>query len=164
MSIAYFVTPIVVTGCLSVISGVITAYFKHKDSSDDIPMWLYKITRLMTSNELFYGHKESGSPKSNNPGQDVSNQDTNGIKMLSNTTADIDEIDNESKSDKICVVSFNWKEDSDEQDDKNKDDVIKSLVITWSDVASVINKLLFITCLIATGISISVTLVLFVLH
>ena len=72
---AHYFLPMVFSGCLSIVSGVIVAYCNHK-SSDDIPPWLCKLIKGFTKLKKCFS-----KVKNDVPNKQVCNIDSQGLNF-----------------------------------------------------------------------------------
>ncbi|XP_072046747.1 neuronal acetylcholine receptor subunit alpha-7-like [Amphiura filiformis] len=131
--ISYYFNPMIVIGCLSVMNGVITAYFQQQ-SPNDVPTWLNKLYTII--NPKKHLQEEHRIVKTND-----SNQKGLGEQMIMAN-----------------------KPDDDNRGDSNSNtlDVADRASLTGKHVASIINRLLMVVCIIITVLSMIVTAILFI--
>ena len=128
----------IITGCLSVISGVIVAYFHHRHLSFNIPEWVNHLILCFQDRK----HKE-------NP--------ANRFQMVSN---DVETLEVSSDWDSDNIAETNSSKVKSESKSVSVIDKDKCLV-TWKDVALLIDKLLLLTCACLTVISTTVIVICF---
>ncbi|XP_072039352.1 neuronal acetylcholine receptor subunit alpha-7-like [Amphiura filiformis] len=139
--ISYYFTPMIVTGCLSVISGVITAYFQYQHlSNDDVPTWLLKIHQIIVPKKR--SRNEHDILQTNEP-----NQNDISVK-LANELKEGDENDAEQEGDTIDNAGDN-------EDHAN---------LNGKDVALMVNRCLMVVCLLITLMSTIITVSLFAIE
>ncbi|XP_072039325.1 neuronal acetylcholine receptor subunit alpha-7-like [Amphiura filiformis] len=134
--ISYYFNPMIVIGCLSIMTGVITAYFQQQQSSNDVPTWLFKLHKIMTPNNHL--QEEQVICKINN-----SNQKSFGDKMIMENKEDDD---NNGESDVDTV------------------DVADRVSLNGKQVASMINRLLMVACIFITTLSMIVPPIMFIVE
>ena len=129
----------IITGCLSVVSGVIVANFHHRQLSSDIPGWVSHLILYFQDKK----HKE-------NP--------TESFQIVSNDVETLEVSSNQDKLDNnIETNSSKVKSDSKAVSGIDKD----KCLVTWKDIALSIDKLLLLTCACITAISTTVIVVCF---
>ena len=127
---AYYFTPIVLTGCLSVLSGVMAAYCHHHQTSSDVPEWLCKFIKKVTTKKSFKAAKAYTSPT------EQLFKGVEEIMIMDTTKADNDK---EANCAKNSCSDREWE-------------------LNWSEVAILLDRFFFITSLSITLISLFVTI------
>ncbi|XP_072018268.1 neuronal acetylcholine receptor subunit alpha-7-like [Amphiura filiformis] len=111
--ISYYFTPMIFTSCLSVVSGVVVAYFHHQQSSD-VPNWAYQLV------------KRCQKPSNNTrPGTRA--------EFVNRTSGDTSE----------KTVAFGDMSDGGqdvEENSKSFDEEINNARLIWKDLAKLINR------------------------
>ncbi len=131
----------ILTGCLSVISGVITAYYHYRQSSVEVPIWMFKLYHIARPNKW-----SQDIPSIVN----MSDEPDHSNISIATMAAEI----------KNCNVIQDIKEEKNESEKKQDDGTINtagSIQIHGKEMAVMVNKLLMLTCLFLTSISMIVT-------
>ncbi len=136
----------ILTGCLSVISGVITAYFHYRQSSVNVPIWMYKLYHIARQNK--WSQDVHDIPSIVNMSDEPNHSNISIVAMtaeIKNCNAIQDEEENE--------------ESEESEDIKGKDTINTdgSVRIDGKKVALMVNKLLMLTCVFITSISMLAT-------
>ncbi|XP_072040020.1 neuronal acetylcholine receptor subunit alpha-7-like isoform X2 [Amphiura filiformis] len=151
--ISYYFAPMILLGCLSIVSGVVVSALYHQDNVKSVPEWLRKIFRLSSSAKSpTKGHREDGTDASTP--LNVNNREfLNKKKCSCNTVPHGHEIplveypDGHAK--RVCEKEYL----RDQLDDDNNE---------WQKMASKVENILLVIACVLTVSAITVTMALFI--
>ncbi|XP_072040024.1 neuronal acetylcholine receptor subunit alpha-7-like isoform X2 [Amphiura filiformis] len=150
--ISYYFTPMILIGCLSIVSGVLVAALYHQDKTNPVPQWLLNLTRVRPGVHLPTNTAHL-QPEWQNVSDEVKkspDSTENGIRRNNST----------SNGHGISVLAYPVHEER----GVFTDDHLRSRIdysSDWRKVASVIDKLILIFGVVITIAAIIITAILF---
>ncbi|XP_072043395.1 neuronal acetylcholine receptor subunit alpha-7-like [Amphiura filiformis] len=161
--ISYYFTPMIITGCLAVMTGVIVAYLHQQDGKSDVPKWfclLAKKSQIQTKPvyNCSVGQNIIDSDNEGNGSSDPNLYDKSQIQKhqtlsLEENNAEIENTyTNLYKSTDAGTKMGNTTSMSDTKYNGHLFDDI----VAWKDIATAINRIMLSVCLCITVVSIVV--------
>ena len=132
----------ILTGCLSIMSGVLVAALYNNDKTKPVPRWLRKI---------FICTSSVATPK-----------DTNTISLLTKEHDSLNAITNEISTDEYCDV--NAERICDKNCSQKQEDDLNDHINEWQEIISAVDRLMLTIATVLTLGAIVVTVALFMIE
>ncbi|XP_072039353.1 neuronal acetylcholine receptor subunit alpha-7-like [Amphiura filiformis] len=149
--ISYYFTPMILIGCLSIVSGVLVAALYHQDKTKPVPQWLLDLTRV---HPLTNATLQLLEPNGNDEVKKSANSSEAGVRAGVRKNSSV------SNGHCVSAIAYPVQERGVFTDDHLRSRIDYSS--DWRKVAAVIDKLILMFGIMLTVSAIIITVVLFI--
>ncbi|XP_072043396.1 neuronal acetylcholine receptor subunit alpha-7-like [Amphiura filiformis] len=163
--ISYYFTPMIITGCLAVMTGVIVAYLHQQDGKSDVPKW---ICILAKKKPAYNPSLDQNTNDSDNEGHGNLDPKLNDKRHIRKNQS-LEEIKTENNAEIENTYTNLYKSTDAGSRMGNTTSVFLTKynghlidnIVTWKDIATAINRIMLAVCLCITVVSVLVIVFLY---